>query len=268
MQFTVDTWSEFREAWNGVLNFRLAGECVPFAFELPPLPEIVDIVRHDPEARILRGDRGDRLDLSSIADEFRQLPIEDAMRSQFQLSHFNLPRFYELGQFLHGFEEQVMEPWRQALAAAGFTWNRCYPIIFISGPGCVTNYHMDGSHVLAWQRYGTKLFSGLKDPDRWAPFETRMQFGPGIVQPAGIGPDDALTYEMQPGDVLWNQLLTPHWVAASDEPAMSINLSHGGLRLNGELCRNERELEEWRAQQNAADPLDEKNDIKKDGRAD
>jgi len=256
MHRTVGTWSEFRDTWNGLLNFRLAGECVPFAFDLPPLADIVDIIRRDEEARTLSGGKGDRLDLADTGEAFRALPIEDAMRSQFQLSHFNLSRFYEPGQLLHGFEEQVMEPWRQALAAAGFTWTRCYPIIFISGPGSYTNYHMDGSHVLAWQRYGTKVFSGLKDPDRWAPCATRMQYGPGIVRPDGITPDDVLAYEMKPGDVLWNQLLTPHWVEATDEPAMSINLSHGGLRLNGELCRNESELETWRAQQAAAEKAD------------
>jgi hypothetical protein len=59
---------------------------------------------------------------------------------------------------------------------------------------------------------------------------------------------DELSYLMQPGDVLWNAFLTPHWVEASDSVTYSINISHGGLRLNGELCRHEQELEDWRAQ--------------------
>ena len=47
--------------------------------------------------------------------------------------------------------------------------------------------------------------------------------------------------------VLFNKLLTPHWVeAVGEEVAVSLNISHGGLRLRGELCRNERELEAWR----------------------
>ena len=47
--------------------------------------------------------------------------------------------------------------------------------------------------------------------------------------------------------VLFNKLLTPHWVeAVGSEVAVSLNISHGGLRLRGELCRNERELEAWR----------------------
>ena len=51
---------------------------------------------------------------------------------------------------------------------------------------------------------------------------------------------------MKPGDTLWNALLTPHWVDAGDEAAMSVNLSHGGLRRNGRLCPFEAELEEYR----------------------
>ena len=47
--------------------------------------------------------------------------------------------------------------------------------------------------------------------------------------------------------VLFNKLLTPHWVeAVGEEVAVSLNISHGGLRLRGELCCNERELEAWR----------------------
>ena len=45
---------------------------------------------------------------------------------------------------------------------------------------------------------------------------------------------------MQPGDLLWNQLLTPHWVTAgADKAAFSLNISHGGLRHRGEFLANE-----------------------------
>lgn len=63
--------------------------------------------------------------------------------------------------------------------------------------------------------------------------------------PEGITLDDALCYQMSPGAVLWNCLLTPHWVEAASEPAMSINISHGGLRLNGKLSPYEQELMDW-----------------------
>jgi hypothetical protein len=132
----------------------------------------------------------------------------------------------------------------KALSSAGFTWTRCYPIIFISGPQCATNYHMDYSHVLAWQIYGTKIFTGLKDPDRWAPLETRIH-SKGVLRPEGITVDDGLTYEMTPGTVLWNTFLTPHWVEASDKIACSINISHGGLCYQGKYYRHEEEVKQW-----------------------
>ncbi len=162
------------------------------------------------------------------------------------MSHFKLPNFYAPGRLFHGFEEQVLDPWRTALAEAGFTWTRCYPIIFISGPHCATNYHMDRSHVVAWQRHGIKRFVGLQDPHRWAPLEERMLPGGNMKRPPAITEADTLPYEMKPGETLWNALLTPHWVEAADHVTYSINLSHGGLRLNGNLCPHEQELEDWK----------------------
>jgi hypothetical protein len=245
MRQTVKSWTEFKERWDGALNFLLEGECVPFAFDLPPLEVVVEQIRRDEDARILSGSKGASLNLTSIAESFRALPIEEAMKSSFQLSHFQLNNFYGAGQLLHGFEEQVMQPWQNALKAAGFIWDRCYPIIFISGPHCATNYHMDISHVVAWQRYGTKNFCGLKDPMRWTTREERTLSQKSVpVKPDGIRDEDTLCYEMRPGSVLWNCLLTPHWVEASDEAALSINISHGGLRLNGQLSPLEHEREQ------------------------
>jgi hypothetical protein len=245
MHRTVTTWQEFREAWDGLTNFLMEGECVPFAFDMPSIERVVDEVRRDPEARISSGRRDVTLDLSDISTEFRALPIAEAMTASFQIGHFKLQNFYGPGQLFHGFEEQVMEPWRQALAAAGFTWTRCYPIIFISGANTITNYHLDYSHVLAWQRHGTKRFCGLKDPDRWTTLEQRMHHR-GIVKPDAITTADEFAYEMTPGTVLWNAMLTPHWVEASDGVAYSINLSHGGVRLHGRLSPHEQEMEDWR----------------------
>ncbi|OGG43554.1 MAG: hypothetical protein A3F84_20505 [Candidatus Handelsmanbacteria bacterium RIFCSPLOWO2_12_FULL_64_10] len=246
MHRIVTTWAEIRQVWDGVLNFLMAGECVPFAFEMPAVEQVIDEVRRDPDARIWRGEKGEGLDMTDISEAFRRMPIEQAVESPFQMSHFKLPNFYAPGRLFHGFEGRVMGPWRRALAGAGFTWTRCYPIIFISGPGCATNYHMDRSHVIAWQRHGVKRFCGLRDPGRWAPPEERMKPGSTLRRPPGITEEDALVYEMGPGDVLWNTLLTPHWVEATDRVAYSLNLSHGGLRLNGRLCRHEQELEDWR----------------------
>jgi hypothetical protein len=244
---TVRTWNEFQQRWDGVHNFLLAEACVPFAFQMPPLDRVVSEMRDDPQARITGGMRGDRLQLDTIAETFRGLPVERALETPFALAHFDLARFDAPGKFLHGFEQGVMGPWKQALAANGFTYDRCSPIIFISGRQCATNYHMDFSHVLAWQVYGTKRFCGLQDPDRWAPRETRVKYEAGkLARPVDLTEQDALCYAMRPGDALWNVLLTPHWVEAGEEVALSVNISHGGLRYRGKLSRNEQELVEHR----------------------
>ena len=247
MHRSVSTWSELATVWPGDYNFMMAGECLPFSFDLPPLAQVVDELRADDEARITPGRRTEGLDMEDIAARFRATPIEEAMRQPFSLGHFNLPRFYGAGQLFEGFEQQVMDPWRSALSAAGFTWSRCYPIVFISGAGCLTGYHMDHSTVIAWQRFGTKRFVGLTEPRRFAGRETRKAFtkeGIGaVVRPESMTADDELAYVMSPGDLLWNVIHTPHWVEAGDEPSMSINISHGGLRLHGRLHPLEAELE-------------------------
>lgn len=247
MQWTVKTWNEFCDVWDGVHNFLMTGECMPFDFAMPPLARVVEELRNDELANIGSGAKGRTLLQDNTAAQFRALPIAEALTSPFSLAHYRLSQFDQPGGFLHGFQDQVLDPWQSALRAAGFTWERCYPIIFISGPQCATNYHMDFSHVTAWQIYGNKRFCGLKSPGRWAPWKTRMSYNPKNFQrPETLTEDDALCYQMNPGDVLWNALLTPHWVEASNEAAMSINISHGGLRLNGRLCPFEQELENYR----------------------
>jgi hypothetical protein len=221
----------------------MAGECVPFALDLPPLEVMVDIARRDPAARVFPGTRGDALLLTSIREEFLALPIDRAVRSPFQLSHYQLANFIGPGKLLEGFEEGYLRPLTEALRSRGFTWDRMKPYFFISGPGCATNYHIDRSHVLAWQCHGTKVFSGLRDPDRWCPRDLRMRYETDAIRkPPELREKDVLTYEMKPGAVLWNCILTPHWVDATDQAALSINTSFRGLRRHGELCPHETEL--------------------------
>jgi hypothetical protein len=244
---TVRTWDEFRQRWDAVRNFRLADACVPFAFAMPPLDRVVAELRDDASVRITAGSRGDRLQLDSTAEAFRALPVERALETSFALAHFALEPFDAPGRCLHGFFRAVVAPWQQALHAAGFTFERCVPIIFISGRQCATNYHMDFSHVLAWQVFGTKRFCGLQDPDRWAPREVRVAYQAGqLARPPDLTAADALCYDLRPGDVLWNLLLTPHWVEAGEEVALSVNISHGGLRHAGRLAPHEQELVEHR----------------------
>ncbi|MCE9591863.1 MAG: hypothetical protein K8S99_15230 [Planctomycetes bacterium] len=255
MQWTVHTWAEFQRCWDGVHNFMMDGECVPFAFDFPPIDRIVDELRKDEQASIHAGRKGDTLEREAIAESFRKLPIDRAVASCFGMAHYALGRFDKPGGLLHGLEKRVLDPWRDALKQHGFTFERCYPIIFISGPGCATNYHMDFSNVLAWQIYGAKRFCGLRSPGRWAGHDARIHYKAyELARPAEQTDDDALCYDMKPGGVLWNIILTPHWVEATDGIAMSLNLSHGGLRFNGRLCPFERDLEDFRAAQPEAAP--------------
>ena len=121
MQRTVATWEEFRQVWDGVLNFLMVGECVPFSFDMPPVEQVIDEIRRDPDARIWRGARGDSLDQTDISEAFRKLPLQQAVDAQFQMSHFKLSNFYAPGRLFHCFEAQVLDLWRRALADAGFT---------------------------------------------------------------------------------------------------------------------------------------------------
>jgi len=248
MNSLITTWPAFQSAWDGVRNFLLGGECVPFSFRFPEIAAVVDELRGDGEVRIGSGLPGGRLALEDRREAARALPLETMMEAPFSLAHYRLSRFDAPGRFLHGFREAVLERWMEALRRHGFTWERCYPIIFISGKGCATNYHMDFSHVLAWQITGEKRFCGLRDPDFWADRSQRLHYRPdAFARPAEMTEADALCFRMKPGDALWNTFLTPHWVEAGDSVAMSVNLSHGGLRLHGRLCRNEQELAEYRA---------------------
>jgi len=70
-----------------------------------------------------------------------------------------------------------------------------------------------------------------------------------LARPAELTDADALCFNMGPGDVLWNALLTPHWVEAGDEVALSVNISHSGVRYHGRLFRFEQELVDYRREQ-------------------
>lgn len=251
----ISTWLEFQKEWSGVVNFLMTKECIPFQFSLPSPAEVIEQIRNDPDARITAGTSGTQLDLQSIADAFRAKPIGEVLHSKFTMAHFKLSNFYGQGQLFEGFEEKVMSPWKKKLTESGFTWDRCYPILFISGPGCSTNYHMDQSHVLAWQIHGTKIFNSLQNPESRSPLDERLksvEYGnKKTIKPEDLKDSEVLSYTMNPGTVLWNAFLTPHWVEASNGLSYSINISHGGLRWNGQLCQNEIELEAWRNERTA-----------------
>lgn len=247
---TVGEWTDFNARWDGIENFRMAGECVPFEIDLPPLDRIIEEVRLDEKVIIGSGVKGNRMPLEDCKAQFLARPVAEAMESSFSITHYELARFDKPGSFFHGGFKAIMEPWTSALRREGFTWDRCNPLMFISGIGCATNYHMDYSQVLACQVYGAKRFCGTRDPERWAPKEVRFTYDPEkVCRPEDITDEDATCYLMEPKDVLWNTLLTPHWVDAGDRVALSVNISHGGLRRHGRLCKNEQELLDYRALQ-------------------
>lgn len=243
----VTTLVHFQRDWSSLFNFLLNIRLIPFSYEFPPLEILVDTIRADKSARILSGQKKATIDETDISQHFRNLPIDDALLSPFQMTHFDLSQFQKPKGLLQGLEEKVMVPWMKFLHSAGFTWHRCFPILFISGPNSATNYHMDLSHVLAWQIYGSKNFHTLREPNRWAPLHKMVEEvqREEACMPPGLTSKDLLTFVMGPGDILWNQLLTPHWVEASRKTAVSLNISHGGLRYRGKLSPQELALEDW-----------------------
>lgn len=242
----VITKDRFIKVWNCGYNFLMGGECIPFEFEFPRIEIMVEEVRADSKVRIYRGRKGPRLEEIDIAERFRSLPIEALLQAEFKIAHYNLGNFYGRGQILHGFEEAVMLPWREFLRGLGFTYRRCEPYLYISGKFCATNYHLDVSNVLVWQIVGEKNFYSLQEPTKWMPIEQAVssKFRECATKPELTREEVKIEY-MKPGDALWNHLLTPHWVEAGSNIAANILISHGGLRLKGELCENERMLERF-----------------------
>ncbi len=263
MHLIAKTADDFRQLWNGERNFLIHSALFKFEMPLIPAEEVIDILRRDSEARIqFLDDSLSDAEQNNLVEKFKAAPIEKAVEMPISLAHFHLQNFYGAGQFLEHFQECVMILWRTFLSQLGFTWQRCYPIIFISGKGCSSTYHADSSHVLAWQVYGKKHFHGFLEPEKREPVQKLVEDRTGVtrIDIPQIDPADILTYDMQPGDLLWNQLLTPHWVdAGEDEVAMSFNISHGGVAYRGEFCPNEQVLRQhWEKNPKSAWLVDER----------
>lgn len=242
--FTARTPEDFLAAWDDRRNFLLDPDLVRFDATLPPAEDIVDILRKDPDSRVQFLGMEDGPENDALIEKVKTAPLHEILDLPFGLANFFLHNHYGRGKFLEYFQREVMIPWRTFLSSVGLTWQRCYPIIFISGKGGRSSYHVDVSHVLAWQVSGVKVFNGFKDPEAHAPVadivDNRAAYRHDV--PPEFDPDLILTYRMAPGDVLWNQLLTPHWVDAGDEIAVSVNISHGGVAYRGRFCENEQAL--------------------------
>ena len=91
---SVSTWEALQRAFREPINFLMTGECVPFAFDFPVVEEVVDILRRDPDVRITRSTKGDKLDVANIAEHYRNIPLDDLLANEFGIAHFKLPNFY------------------------------------------------------------------------------------------------------------------------------------------------------------------------------
>ena len=246
MNEIVSTATAFLRRWDCGVNFKLAGECVPFAFDFPDLDRIVDSLLAEDKTIAITGTVADHLEVDNVVDDMRGQSLEQLLQTSFQLTHFDLQRFDRPGSILHGFGTQVMDPWRAFLHDHGFSWDRCYAVMRVSGPGTVTGYHVDVSNVLFWNVSGHKHFHGLHDPNDKAPLEQVMQPDHNrLGRPDHVTADDVCTLDVGDEEFIWNHLLTPHWV---DAPALSfgINLSHGGLRHRGRLGPREQAFYEFK----------------------
>ncbi len=248
---TITDWQQFRQHWGGLHNFLLDGDLIAdFNYPLPPLERIIEDVRTAPGAFVRSGLKGDAFDLIDIKTDFCKLPLTEALHSRFVLAHFRLhPTLSGKGQVFEGIDKRWVEPWRQKLRAHGFEFDSVFAILFASGPNSASNYHLDYTHQLAWQRYGAKHFSGLRDPNRWTTLEQRGRCElKGTVKPAGITANDVYSIEQPPGSVLWNAQTTPHWVETFGECAVTLTLVHDQLRMDGRLCPHAEECDRWREQ--------------------
>ncbi|MFE6397531.1 hypothetical protein [Streptomyces alboflavus] len=232
---TITTPDDFALRWRKPPNFPLE---VAFDYTFLPAIDILGHVRRDEEVRFtILGDDDWQVRMDRTA-AFRTAPIEEVVTWSFRLVHFNLSRIYD--DLLHGFQEEVMIPWRTHLSALGFTWQRLAPILFLSTRGATSTYHNDNSHGLVWQVHGTKTFHSYLDPDQHLSAEAAVIGETTGEDPPAHDPADRQSAPMRAGDQLWSHALTPHWVTTTSALAMSITLSHGGLCHQGRF--SEREL--------------------------
>jgi ribosomal protein L16 Arg81 hydroxylase len=119
----------------------------------------------------------------------------------------------------------VYLPLTRLWQARGLTWQRVYPILFLSGPGCSTNYHWDPSSVLIVQLHGRKRFHSLTEPRRWCPEEVLALAKEGMVRPEGLTAADIQTCELGPGEAVWSPCRAPHWLDAYEETAFTLSIA-------------------------------------------
>lgn len=235
---TISTTADFIQNWDSRINFMMEGPCVPFSFTFPKIDVIVKRLLEAEQTTAITGLARDTGDRENVIDRYRGKTLRDLEGEPFQFRFPDVTILDAPGDIFDGFTDKVLIPWKQYLLENDFEWDRCYALARVSGPGTCTGYHMDRSNVLFWNVRGRKQFHGFRDPDRWAPIEKATQKRAEQIMPEDATEEDILTYEVGDNALLWNHLLTPHWVDAP-ELTFGINFSHGGLRHKGKLCRYE-----------------------------
>ena len=241
MHKTVSTTAEFLRTWDSRINFILNGACVPFSFAFPSTERIVERLLEEDLTTAIIGQSRDTSERQNVIEDFRGMSHDDLMAQSFQFRYPDVTVLDRPGDLFEGFTEQVLIPWKQHLLDNGFEWDRCYALARVSGPNTCTGYHMDRSNVLFWNVRGRKVFHGFCEPDRWAPIKRAIDKSASQVMPENVLDEDVLSYQVGDNQLLWNHLMTPHWVDAP-ELTFGINFSHGGLRHKGRLCRYEQHL--------------------------
>ncbi|HAA73557.1 TPA: hypothetical protein DCE37_00335 [Candidatus Latescibacteria bacterium] len=240
---TIRTTADFLQNWDSRNNFILADECIPFSFSFQSTEEIVNCLLEEKSTTAIIGQMRETGDRENIIERYRGKTFRDLEGQSFQFRYPDVTVLDRPGGIFVGFVQQVLDPWKQYLLDNDFEWDRCYALARVSGPNTCTGYHMDRSNVLFWNVRGRKHFHGFTDPDRWAPIERVSEKRAEQILPEEASEDDILTYDVGEDQLLWNHLLTPHWVDAP-ELTFGINFSHGGLRHKGRLCRYEEHVYE------------------------
>ena len=233
MTLKVHRFDAFQRVVGEPLAVRVCGEVFPFSIEPPSLRDVIAQARREPQARIATGRRGENLlaCLQDYREAFCQLPLDAALRAPVHLTLFDLGALAQPGGALHRILEEVYHPLLRLWADHGLRWKRAWPILFLSGPGCSTNYHWDPDDVFFIMLSGHKTFYALNEPHRWLTREMLVTYleDPGDltnrVRPHGLGAEDIRSFSMAPGDALWNPRHAPHWVDAGDDTAFSLSIA-------------------------------------------
>lgn len=223
----VDTFEAFAAALGSPVARAVGGELFPFKVPPVALADTLDQSRRQPQARVAGGRRGDAINqtLAEGTADFSALPLEEAVRAPVHISLFDLGTLRQPGGALHAVIEKVYLPLAAHWRDAGLVWKKVYPILFLSGPGCSTNYHWDPSSVLVVQLHGRKRFHSLRRPGHWCPPEVLDGGLDAMVRPAGLDDDEILSLDLEPGDAVWSPCRAPHWVDAGDETAFSLSIA-------------------------------------------